>query len=98
MVVNQVVFVLLMYGLLQRYWQRIRRPEFNARTTVRALDQLRPTMTVILIFYQGYVARLAPLEYQELLLTLEEARRKILAKTRRLPRGLTHQLDRAPSP
>jgi hypothetical protein len=99
MVVNQVVFVLLVYSLLQWYWQRIRRPEFNPRTTVRALEQLRPTMTVILIFYQGYVARLAPLEYQELLLTLEEeARRKILAKTRRLRRGLTHQLDHARSP
>jgi hypothetical protein len=56
-------------------------------------------MTVIVIFYQGYVARLAPLAYQELLLTLEEeARRKILAKTRRLRRGLTHQLDHARSP
>jgi hypothetical protein len=56
-------------------------------------------MAVILIFYQGYVVRLAPLEYQELLLTLEEeARRKILAKTRRLRRGLTHQLDHARSP
>jgi hypothetical protein len=99
LVVNQVVFVLLMYSLLQWYWQRIRRPEFNPRTTARALDQLRPTMTVILIFYQGYVARLAPLEYQELLLTLEEeARRKILAKTRRLRRGLTHQLNHARSP
>jgi Transposase DDE domain len=99
LVVNQVVFVLLMYSLLQWYWQRIRRPEFNARITARALDQLRPTMTVILIFYQGYVARLAPLEYQELLLTLEEeARRKILAKTRRLRRGLTHQLDHARAP
>lgn len=99
LVVNQVVFVLLMYSLLQWYWQRIRRPEFNPRTTARALDQLRPTMTVILIFYQGYVARLAPLEYQELLLTLEEeARLKILAKTRRLRRGLTHQLDHARSP
>jgi hypothetical protein len=53
-------------------------------------------MTVILIFYQGYVARLAPLEYQELLLTLkDEARPKILAKTRRLRRGLAHQLDHA---
>jgi len=94
-----VVFVLLMYSLLQWYWQRIRRPEFNPRTTARALDQLRPTMTVILIFYQSFVARLAPLEYQELLLTLEEeARRKILAKTRRLRRGLTHQLDHARSP
>ena len=99
LVVNQVVFVLLMYSLLQWYWQRIRRPEFNPRTTARALDQLRPTMTVILIFYQSFVARLAPLEYQELLLTLEEeARRKILAKTRRLRRGLTHQLDHARSP
>jgi hypothetical protein len=45
------------------------------------------------------VARLAPLEYQELLLTLEEeARLKILTKTRRLRRGLTHQLDHARSP
>ncbi len=99
LVVNQVVFVLLMYSLLQWYWQRIRRSEFNPRTTARALDQLRPTMTVILIFYQAFVARLAPLEYQELLLTLEEpARQKILAKTRRLRRGLTHQLDHARSP
>jgi hypothetical protein len=99
LVVNQVVFVLLMYSLLQWYWQRIRRPEFNARTMARALDQLRPTMTVILIFYQGYVARLDPLAYQELLLTLEEeARRKILAKTRRLRRGLAHQLDHARPP
>lgn len=96
---NQVVFVLLMYSLLQWYWQRLRRPEFNARTMARALDQLRPTMTVIVIFYQGYVARLDPLAYQELLLTLEEeARQKILAKTRRLRRGLAHQLDHARSP
>jgi len=99
LIMNQVVFVLLMYSLLQWYWQRLRRPEFNARTMARALDQLRPTMTVILIFCQGYVARLDPLAYQELLLTLEEeARRKILAKTRRLRRGLAHQLDRARSP
>jgi hypothetical protein len=99
LVVNQVVLVLLVYSLLQWYWQRIRRPEFNLKTMARALDQLRPTMTVILIFYQSYVARLAPLEYQELLLTLEEdARLKILAKTRRLRRGLTHQLDHARAP
>ena len=99
LVVNQVVFVLLVYSLLQWYWQRMRRPEFNSRITARVLDQLRPTMTVILIFYQSYVARLAPLEYQELLLTLEEeARLKILAKTLRLRRGLTHQLDNARAP
>src|SRR4029077_1033815 len=71
LVVNQVVFTLLVYSLLQWYWQRIRRPELNRRTSPRALAQLRPTMTVILIFYQGYVARLTPLAYQELLLTLQ---------------------------
>jgi hypothetical protein len=46
------------------------------RTTARVLEQSRPTMTVILIFYQAYVARLAPLEYQELLLTPEEEARQ----------------------
>jgi hypothetical protein len=52
-----------------------------------------------LIYYQNYVARLDPLAYQELLLTLSEtARPKILAKTRRLRRGLVHQLDHARAP
>jgi hypothetical protein len=99
LVVNQVVFVLLTYSLLQWYWQRIGRPELHRRTRPRALAQLRPTLTVILIYYQNYVARLSPLAYQELLLTLnEEARQKILAKTRRLRRGLTHQLHHARAP
>jgi hypothetical protein len=99
LVVNQVVFVLLLYSLLQWYWQRIRRPELNRQTRPRALARLHPTLTVILIFWTGYVARLTPLQYQELLLTLTEpARRKILAKTRRLRRQLVHQLDHARSP
>ncbi len=99
LVVNQVVFVLLMYSLLQWYWQRLGRADLPRRTRPRALAQLRPTLTVILLYHRNYVARLSPLEYQELLLTLgESARRKILAKTRRLRRGLAHQLDHARSP
>ena len=99
LVVNQVVFVLLMYSLLQWYWQRLGRADLPRRTRPRALAQLRPTLTVILLYYGNYVARLSPLEYQQLLLTLgESARRKILAKTRRLRRGLAHQLDHARSP
>jgi len=58
----------------QWYWQPNPTAGINPRTTARALEQLRPTMSVILIFYQGYVARLAPLEYQELLLTLKKRR------------------------
>jgi hypothetical protein len=99
LVVNQVVFVLLVYSLLQWYWLRIGRPELQSRSQPHALAQLRPTLTVILIYYQNYVARLSPLHYQELLLTLgETARRKILSKTRRLRRGLAHQLDHARAP
>jgi len=99
LVVNQVVFVLLMYSLLQWYWLRIGRPELRPRSRPHALAQLRPTLTVILIYYQNYVARLSPLHYQELLLTLSEtARRKILTKTQKLRRGLTHQLDHARAP
>ena len=99
LVVNQVVFVLLIYSLLQWYWQRRGRADLLRRTRPRALAQLRPTLTVILLYHGNYVARLSPLQYQELLLTLKEsARRKILAKTRRLRRGLAHQLDHARSP
>src|SRR6266481_6005936 len=99
LVVNQVVFVLLLYSLLQWYWLRIGRPELRPRSRPHALAQLRPTLTVILIYYQNYVARLSPLHYQELLLTLSEtARRKILTKTQKLRRGLAHQLDHARAP
>jgi len=45
------------------------------------------------------VAYLSPLKHQELVLTLnEQARKKILAKTRRLRRNLAHQLDHARPP
>jgi hypothetical protein len=92
LVVNQVVFVLLTYSLLQWYFVRIGRKELNARTRTRTLELLRPTKTMIVIYYHNYVSYLSPLEHQELVLTLdEEARKKILAKTRRLRRHLAEQ-------
>ena len=98
-VVNQVVFVLLTYSLLQWYLLRAGRKELNPRTRTRTLELLRPTLTVILIYYQSYVACLSPLEHQELVLTLnEEARKKILIKTRKLRRSLAHQLANPRAP
>lgn len=97
-IVNQVVFVLLTYSLLQWRLLRIGRKELNAKTRTRVMDMLRPTTTVILIFYRNYAAYLSPLEHQELVLTLDEhARKKILAKTRGLRRNLDNQL-RNPRP
>jgi len=94
LVVHQVVFVLLTYSLLQWFLLRTGRKELNPRTRTRTLELLRPTTTIIVIYYQNYVAYLSPLEHQELVLTLDEvARKKILAKTRRLRRNLAQQLQ-----
>jgi hypothetical protein len=99
LIVNQVVFVLLTYSLLQWFLLRIGRKELNPKTRARTLELLRPTLTVVVIYYQNYMAFLSPLQHQELVLTLSEpARKKILAKTRRLRRSLAHQLDHARSP
>lgn len=93
LVVNQVVFVLLTYSLLQWHLLRLGREELNSRTRTRTLELLRPTKTVILLYHKDYVACLSPLEHQELVLTLEEsARKSILSKTRALRRSQAHQL------
>jgi Transposase DDE domain len=99
LIVNQVVFVLLTYSLLQWYLLRIGRRELNTKTRTRTLELLRPAITMVLIYYKSYVAYVSPLEHQELVLTLDEqARKKILAKTRKLRRSLANQLinPRAP--
>ncbi|MCJ7492914.1 MAG: hypothetical protein MUP68_01580, partial [Deltaproteobacteria bacterium] len=99
LVANQVVFVLLTYSLLQWYLLRISRKALNPKTRTRTLELLRPTLTVIVIYYQNYMAFLTPLQHQELVLTLSEpARKKILTKTRRLRRSLAHQLNHARPP
>ncbi len=93
LIANQVVFVLLTYSLLQWYLLRSGREELNRQTRPRTLDMLRPVITTIVIYHKDYAAFLSPLEHQELVLTLnEEARKKILAKTRALRRSLAHQL------
>jgi len=99
LVVHQVVFVLLTYSLIQWFLLRIRRKELNTKTQTRTLELLRPTLTVIIIYYQNYMAFLTPLQHQELVLTLSEsARKKILTKTRRLRRSLAHALNQARPP
>lgn len=99
LILNQVTFVLLTFSLLQWYLLRTQRQQLNPKTRSRILELLRPVFSVIVIYYQNYVAFLDPLQYQELVLTLSEpARKKILAKTRKLRRGLTHQLQNPRAP
>ena len=99
LVVNQVVFVALAYTLLQLFLRQQGRAELNRQTRPRVRDQLLPNATVILLYCQQRFATLTPLEYTELLLTLgEPARRKILARARRLQRELLAALPNPRAP
>jgi len=93
LVLNQVLFVLLAYNLLQLYLLQQDRPELTRRTRPRVRHQLLPSDSVILIYCDQRFATISPLAYTELLLTLaEEARLKILERTRRLRRQLEREL------
>lgn len=99
LVLNQIIFVMLAYNLLQVFLLRQSRAKLNRRTRPRVLEQLLPTNTVIIIYYQNRFTTVSPLAYTELVLTLaEEARKKILAKTRQLRKRLSTELDPARPP
>lgn len=89
LVVHQVVFTLLTYTLLQWALVRRDRAELNRKTLPRVKEILLPAAEQIALYYQGRFALLSLYEYQEILLTLkEEARLKILEKTRQLRRAM----------
>ncbi len=99
LIVNQVVFVLLAYTLLQLYLRRIGRTDMSRRTVPRVRSQLMPTRSVVIIYYGERFALLSVLEYTRLLLTLTEAaRKKILAKTKRLQQEQARELTLIRSP
>ena len=54
MVVNQVVFVMLAYNLLQIYLLHRGRPELNAKTLPRIRQQLLPSDNHLIVYYQNY--------------------------------------------
>jgi hypothetical protein len=85
MVVNQVVFIMLTYNLLQLYLFKQGRPELNKKTLPRVRQQLLPSDNHVIIYYQNYYALFNPMELVEISVNLdEEARKKIADKCRRL--------------
>lgn len=99
LVLNQVVFVLLAYNLLQVFLRTQRQPPFSRRSRPRQLDLAMTTAAVIIIYAENRFATFTPFEYTELLLTLgEEARQKVLRKTRRLREELGQALRLARAP
>jgi hypothetical protein len=99
LVLNQIVFVLLAYNLLQIFLRAQREPPLSRRSRPRQLDLVMTTAAVIIIYAENRFAILTPLAYTELLLTLgDDARKKVLSKTRRLREELGQALRLARSP
>jgi hypothetical protein len=89
MVVNQVVFIMLAYNLLQLYLLKQGRKELNQKTLPRIRQQLLPSDNHIIVCYQNYYGLFRPFELVGFVVTLpEEARKKIAAKCRRIGREL----------
>jgi hypothetical protein len=93
LIVNQVIFVALAYSLLQLHLRRMDRAELNRRTIPRIRQQLMPTRSVVILYYQNRFALLSVIQYTQLLLSLAaKARRKVLAKTRQIDRQQAQEL------
>jgi hypothetical protein len=94
LVVNQVVFTMLAYNLLQFYLLRKGREELNTKTPLSLRRQLLPVASYIIIYHANYYGLFAPMEFAELLaLGLnDDARKKIGEKCRRQRRELTEMI------
>jgi hypothetical protein len=85
LVINQIVFVLMAYTLVQIFLHKSGREDLAAHTRDRLFDELFSQDDRMALYCDGRVAFLPLLEYQELILSLEEhARRKVLGLTRKL--------------
>jgi hypothetical protein len=99
LVVNQVVFIMLAYNLLQIYLLHRGRKELNQKTLPRIRQQLLPANNYIIVYYQNYYGLFAPFELLGFVVMLqEEARKKIAAKCHRIGRELTGVIQNPRAP
>jgi hypothetical protein len=87
LVSNQVVFVALMYTLMQMKIMEERRPELNHLTLMSLRYHLRPYDNHLVVYTKNYYAFFDAPEYTELVMTIEEpGKSKLLRKVRRIRR------------
>jgi hypothetical protein len=93
LVVNQIVFVLLAYSLLQIYLVRKKRDELNKKTLPHIRRQILPSDNYLIVCWNNYYGLFDTYEYTEFILSLgEEARKKIVQKSRRMRRQLQEDM------
>ena len=94
MVVNQVVFIMLAYDLLQIYLVHEGRKDLNKKTLPRIRQQLMPADNHVIVYWRQYYGLFTPFELIGFVVMLgEEARKKIAAKCRRIGRELDGLLE-----
>lgn len=99
MVVNQTVFIMLAYNLLQFYLVRQGKKKLNKKPLPQIRQQLLPSDNHVIVYVQNYYGLFKPFELVGFVVQLsEEARKKIAEKCRRLGRELTELMKypRAP--
>ena len=90
MIVNQVIFLMLAYNLLQPHLFRQKRKEPNQKTLPHIRQQLLPSDNHIIVYYQNHYAMFRPFELIQFVVELaEEPRKKIAQKCRRIGRELS---------
>jgi len=85
LIVNQVIFVLLAYSLLQLFLVKSERGELAKATRQRLLTELLPDGEKVAVYYKNRVGFFTVRDYSTILLTLPEGpRRRLLGTIRRL--------------
>jgi hypothetical protein len=99
LVVNQVLFVLLAYTLIQAHLVLRRRQELNRSVWEHAWQLLSPTLEVVAVYYRQRFCLLTLAEFARILLDIAEpARTKLRRKLSQIEKDLYSLLENARSP
>lgn len=99
LVVNQTVFIMLAYNLLQFYLLRQDKKALNKKPMPHIRRQLLPADNYVIVYWQNYYGLFKPYELIGFVVQLsEEARKKIAEKCRRLGRELDGIMKNPRSP
>lgn len=99
LVVNQTVFIMLAYNLLQFYLLRHDKKALNKKPLPYIRQQLLPSDNHVIVYWQNYYALFKPYELVGFVVQLsEDARKKIAEKCRRLGRELNGIMKNPRSP
>jgi hypothetical protein len=99
LVVNQTVFIMLAYNLLQFYLLRQGKKKLNKKPLPYIRQQLLPSDNHVIVYWQNYYGLFKPFELVGFVAELsEEARKKIAEKCRRIGRELTEIMKNPRAP